>query len=143
MNVFRADDFVGLNREDDKGLVSFTYRQLKELQWSDPWRRSCKGRTVHKNQHKMKCLGIQTLRAKPICTYPDGIVLSDGRKWRAIQTGGWGYRCTIRQPILTGFERPMVNNFSIVPGNETEKQATLRVGIEALAPGLNRSPKKV
>jgi site-specific recombinase XerD len=33
MNVFRADDFVGLGGEDDKGLVSFTDRQLKELQW--------------------------------------------------------------------------------------------------------------
>jgi hypothetical protein len=33
MNVFRVDDFVGLNGENDKGLVSFTDRQLKELQW--------------------------------------------------------------------------------------------------------------
>jgi hypothetical protein len=34
MNVFRADDFVGLGGEDDKGLVSFTDRRLKELQWA-------------------------------------------------------------------------------------------------------------
>jgi hypothetical protein len=33
MNVFRADDFVGLGGEDDEGLVSFTDRRLKELQW--------------------------------------------------------------------------------------------------------------
>jgi site-specific recombinase XerD len=33
MNVFRADDFVGLNGEGDEGLLSFPDRQLKELQW--------------------------------------------------------------------------------------------------------------
>jgi len=27
-------DFVGLGGEDDKGLVSFADRQLKELQWA-------------------------------------------------------------------------------------------------------------
>ena len=46
--------------------------------------------------------------------------------WRAIQSGGWGYRCTFRQSILTGSERPLGNHLPIVPRNETEEQATLK-----------------